>query len=128
MSLLHNSRREFIQTATATAASIAIARSEPHLLPTVKFGKHNVSRLIIGTNPFFGYTHFNAMYDKFTREYYTMDKRAEVLHNCEKAGINTWQLHYHADTIALLQRIRNEGWEVELSLRAQRQRLGRQIA
>jgi hypothetical protein len=109
MPLLSNSRREFLQATTATAASVAVARSEPNLLPTVKFGRHQVSRLIVGTNPFFGYTHFNVMYDKFMREWYTMDRRAEVLHNCEKAGINTWQLHYHADTIALLQRIRSEG-------------------
>lgn len=109
MSDSSNSRRQFLQAATAATVAARASAAQPDLLPTVKFGKHDVSRLIVGTNPFFGYTHFNAMYDKFMREWYTMDRRAEVLHNCEKAGINTWQLHYHADTIALLRRIRAEG-------------------
>lgn len=112
-----NSRREFLQAAAATAATAATLNAAPAApVPTVRFGRHDVSRLIIGTNPFFGYSHFNGVLDRFMREYYTEDKRAEVLHQCERAGIKTWQLHYHADTMTLLKRIRAEGSRMNMFL------------
>lgn len=104
-----NSRRQFLQAAGAASAASAMQAGPSPILPTVKFGRAHVTRLIVGTNPFFGYSHFNGVLDRFMREWYTMDRRAEVLHQCERGGINTWQLHYHADTIALLERIRREG-------------------
>jgi hypothetical protein len=39
----------------------------------------------------------------------TQDRRMEVLHRCEQAGIGTWQLHYMKQTIADFQRYRSEG-------------------
>lgn len=109
-----NSRRRFLQSAAVTAAVVPAPAAPP--LPTTKFGKHTISRLLVGTNPFFGYSHFNGVLDRFMREWYTMDRRAEVLHACERAGITTWQLHYHADTIALLKRIRSEGSRLQTFL------------
>lgn len=112
-----NSRRGFLQAASAAAAGAGLAAGAPApVLPTVRFRQNEVTRLVVGTNPFFGYSHFNGVLDRFMREWYTMDRRAEVLHNCEKAGINAWQLHYHADTITLLKRIRAEGSKLNVFL------------
>ena len=43
------------------------------------------------------------------RDYMTQDRRMEVLHRCEQAGINTWQLHYMQQTMADFRRYRSEG-------------------
>jgi hypothetical protein len=116
MSTLSNTRRQFLSAAAATAAVSAAEGPKAPLLPTVKFGKTEVTRLIVGTNPFMGYSHFNGILDRFMRDWYTEDRRAEVLHNCERAGINTWQLHYHKDTITMLERHRAEGGKLNTFL------------
>ncbi len=78
-------------------------------LPKVKFGKAEITRLIIGSNPLYGYSHFNPILNKFMTEYMTDDRRMEVLHRAERAGIGTWQVHYTKGTMADLQRYRSEG-------------------
>jgi hypothetical protein len=40
----------------------------------------------------------------------------EVLRRCERAGINTWQLHYNDETMADLKRYRDEGGKMNLIL------------
>jgi hypothetical protein len=107
----NSSRRTFL-TATAGAAALSQAvQAQPPapLLPTVRFKDKDVTRLIIGTNPFMGYSHFNSMLDKFMREYMTEEKRAEILMQAEREGINTWQLHYQEPTIKTLKTIRAAG-------------------
>lgn len=110
MSFAPASRRGFLQATAGLAASSTVrAAGAAAKLPTVCFGKYEVTRLVIGSNPFFGYSHFNNVLDKFMREYMTQDRRIEVLRRCEEVGINTWQLHYSPDTIADLKRMRAEG-------------------
>ena len=110
MSLGSASRRGFLQATAGMAAAPALHSAAPTAkLPTVCFGKYEVSRLVVGTNPFFGYSHFNNILDKFMREYMTQDRRIEVLRRCEEVGINTWQLHYSDQTIADFKRMRAEG-------------------
>src|SRR5664279_5132279 len=92
-----NSRRSFLQLAAtlgalAPAAGRAAEQSAAPLLPTVKFGKSDITRLIIGSNPLYGYSHFNRTFDQTMREWYTQDRKMEVLHACERHGINTWQI------------------------------------
>src|ERR1039458_10531539 len=95
-----NSRRSFLQLAAtlgalAPAAGKAAAQPAAPTLPTVKFGKFEITRLIVGANPLYGYSHFNHTMDQLMREWYTQDRKMEVLHACERQGINTWQLHYN---------------------------------
>ena len=118
-----NSRRSFLQlaaglSALAPAAGKAAAQTEAPLLPTVKFGKFEVTRLIIGSNPLYGYSHFNRIYDQLMREWYTQDRKMEVLHACERQGINTWQLHYNDQPIEDFKRYRAEGGKMQLVLLA----------
>jgi len=58
-----SSRRDFLKGATTVAAGLVVPRAlqaEPaDLLPTVMIGSHRVTRLIVGSNPIYGYSHFN---------------------------------------------------------------------
>jgi hypothetical protein len=108
------SRRTFIQTVAAMAA---VPPPEP-LLPLVKFGKTEITRLIIGSNPFYGYSHFNRILDAAMREYYTPERRVEVLLSCERRGINSWQLHYNDQPREDLKHYRAAGGKMNLILLA----------
>ncbi len=115
------SRRSFLQTAAAVSggmaltgsASIAGAASEP-ALPKVKFGKTEITRLIIGSNPFYGYSHFNGVLDRHMREWMTQDRKMEVLRRCEQAGINTWQVHYNDQPMQDIRRYRADGGKMNI--------------
>jgi hypothetical protein len=59
------------------------------MLPTVDFCGFESTRLIIGANPFGGYSHQNADRDEAMRSYHTVDRIIETWHRAEAAGINT---------------------------------------
>ncbi len=116
-------RRRFLQSAASVGGGLALAggawgQAAPPALPKVKFGGYEVTRLIIGSNPFYGYSHFNRILDQLMREWMTQDRRMEVLHRCEREGINTWQNHYSEQTIADLKRYRAEGGKMNWFLLA----------
>jgi hypothetical protein len=108
-------RREFLQTPACLA--VAAAETAPPI-PTVKFGKAQITRLILGSNPFYGYSHFNRTMDACMREWYTQDRRLEVLHDAERNGITTWQVHYDTQSMADFARYRAEGGKMHVILLA----------
>ena len=59
------------------------------MLPTVDFCGLNVTRLIIGANPFGGYSHQNPERDRSMVSYYTKERIFETWQRAEAAGINT---------------------------------------
>ena len=58
------------------------------MLPSVEFCGLEVTRLILGANPFGGYSHQNAERDEAMRSYYTVDRILETWTLAEAAGIN----------------------------------------
>ncbi len=60
-----------------------------NLLPVVDFCGLKVTRLILGANPFGGYSHQTEERDKLMREYYTVERIKETWVRAEHAGINT---------------------------------------
>jgi hypothetical protein len=113
-------RRGFLQQAaglagcmsvTAPAAAAAAGPSEKAdpLLPTVKLGKHSVTRLIIGGNPIYGYSHFNRLLSQHQTDWHTPERVVALLKRCEQAGINCWQNSYAERTLADLERYRDAG-------------------
>jgi len=50
------------------------------------------------------------------RDWYTQDRKMEVLHACERSGIATWQLHYNDQPIEDFKRYRAEGGKMNLIL------------
>ena len=51
-------------------------------------GSFSISRLMLGGNPFSGFSHQNQAIDGEMREYYTKDRIISVLLDAEKLGIN----------------------------------------
>jgi hypothetical protein len=109
-------RRDFLQQATAIAAGMTAVAAAPAtdtpadpLLPTVKLGPHDVTRLIIGGNPIYGYSHFNKLYSQHMTAWHTPERVQALLHRCEQAGLNTWQNSYAQRTLQDLDRYRAAG-------------------
>jgi hypothetical protein len=109
------SRRSLLTAAAGVAAAPAVTAAEAPL-PMVQFGPHKVSKLVIGTNPLMGYSHFNQILDRTMREWMTHDRRVETLMRAEAAGITTWQLHYHPDTMAVVDDLRSKGSKLQMFL------------
>jgi hypothetical protein len=113
MSTLESSRRDFLQQAAGLATGMALTppavpAADP-LLPTIKLGTHAVTRLIIGGNPIYGYSHFNKLLSQHQVAWHTPDRVVELLKRCEQAGINTWQNSFAERTLQDLARLREAG-------------------
>jgi hypothetical protein len=87
-----NSRRDFLQkigTLTAASSLAANASADPQpKVPTVRFGKHMVSRLIVGSNTVAGGSHLSTMIDVEMRAWNTPERITQVFKRCEELGIN----------------------------------------
>ncbi len=59
------------------------------MLPTVDFCGLRVTRLIIGANPFGGFSHQSPERNQEMLAYYTVERIIETWHRAEAAGINT---------------------------------------
>jgi len=91
-------RREFLKTgavlaaggATAlgvSAAGATIRTAEPAGLPTIRLGTLEVSRLILGSNPFWGYSHKSAQLDEEMRRFHTDERIAQILDEAASCGL-----------------------------------------
>lgn len=58
-------------------------------LGTIKIGQLEVSRLILGSNPFSGFSHQSPEMDNAMRHYYSTRQIIEVLHGVEALGLNS---------------------------------------
>jgi hypothetical protein len=56
--------------------------------PTTQIGGYEISRLMIGTNTFYGYSHFSMAKDRWLRGYFTPERIYEVLEFCALQGLN----------------------------------------
>jgi len=75
--------------AGAEAAETPAPSAAP--LPAIALGKYRVSRLIVGSNPINGGSYLGPHLDRHMREYFTVERAAEFLLACERAGTNTHQ-------------------------------------
>jgi hypothetical protein len=111
------SRREFLAGAAAVTAGVVAAKPElaaaEELLPTVALGKHRVTRFVVGSNPVYGYSHFNRQYDQHMLEWYTDERIVQLLLDCEKAGINTWQASFNHSMARQFPKIRDAGCKIQ---------------
>jgi len=115
-----SSRRDFLKTSSGLAAALAAgplgkaAAPEAATLPTVAFGKHRVSRMIIGCNQFYGYSHFNPLLDQLMRDWNNPERVCQTLQQCEQNGINTYQYSHHDRCLADVERFRAEGGKMHI--------------
>ncbi len=110
------SRRDFLQQAaglgvcaTACLQAVANETNAAPLLPTVKLGRHDVTRLIIGGNPVYGHSHFNRLLSQHQTAWHTPERVVELLQHCERYGLNAWQNSYADRTLSDLDRYRAAG-------------------
>jgi hypothetical protein len=90
-----SSRRDFLKqggtlAAIGTAGRATAADPAP-ALPQLKLGKHSVSRLICGANPFNAGSHLSTFFNQELKSYYTDEQVVKTLRRCEEVGINAWQ-------------------------------------
>jgi hypothetical protein len=72
-----------------------------------------VSRLIVGGNPLYGYSHFNQLFSQHMVEWATPERVCDVLRQCEESGINTWQFSHTERTMSDLKRHRDQGGKLQ---------------
>jgi hypothetical protein len=116
-----NNRRAFLKSSAGLAAAFAArplagSAQEPvaATLPKVSFGKYEVSRLVVGCNQFYGYSHFNQLLDQLMREWNTPERVCDTLRQCEQNGINAFQYSHHERGFSDLERHRASGGKMLL--------------
>ena len=119
-----NSRRDFIRSGAALAAGITGLSSEAQQpaapapagiqVPKIKFGGVEISRLVLGVNPFYGFSHYNHNLDDTMREWYTQDRVCEVLHRATTYGINAFNYYHSERSLADWSRFVAEGGKMHL--------------
>jgi hypothetical protein len=69
--------------------------------------------MIVGSNPIYGYSHFNRQYDQHMREWFTDERIIKMLLDCEKAGINTWQYSFNFEQKRQIPKLRAAGSKLQ---------------
>ena len=82
-------------------------------MPTVQWGSHRISRLIVGGNPISGTSHISPQYDQEMQDYFTAANIKKLLDDCQRAGINTWQSRGDRHILRLLREYRAEGGQIQ---------------
>jgi hypothetical protein len=95
-----------ISTGRGRCASTDLSISAKPILPTIRLGDHNVTRLIVGSNPISGYSYLGPILDKHMRDYFTPDRIVEFLWACEREGINTHQFSRPEEMADVFRRLR----------------------
>jgi len=106
-------RRKFLQTSVAAAAALsgaasvgahgsslgedrsganvaALQAAAPVQVPKMKFFGVDISRLVLGVNPFCGFAHYNNNFAGTMKNWYTPDRVSAVMHQCTRYGINAF--------------------------------------
>jgi len=82
-------------------------------LPTITIQNHAISRLLVGGNPFSGFSHQSADMDREMRDYYTTARIKATLAECEAQGINTFIGRADAHIMRMLREYWNEGGRIQ---------------
>ena len=80
----------------------------------MKFGNVEIGRLVCGCNPFYGFSHFNRTTDALMLEYYTAERVCDVLHQCNRFGINAFNYYPGGRGQQDFERFRAEGGQMHL--------------
>lgn len=82
-------------------------------VPTVAFGKHRISRLIVGGNPVSGNSHVSGQLSREMTDYFNAANVKKLLGDCERAGINVWQSRGDNHVMRLLHEYRQGGGKIQ---------------
>lgn len=116
-------RRQFLREATTIAAAVAGVRaargastgdSTVRTMPTIKLGDLEVSRLILGSNPFFGFAHKPDDTGKRMRAYYTEERIMATLDEAADHGITAVWTPCYDHWIRLWDRYQERGGKLRI--------------
>jgi hypothetical protein len=83
-------------------------------LPKVRFGDVEISRMVMGSNQFYGFSHFNGLLDRLMVDWNTSDRICQTLFQCQQNGINAYQYAHHENTLKDLELFRSKGGNMHL--------------
>jgi hypothetical protein len=80
----------------AWGRAVPAAEPAPALLPTVRWGRHEITRLLVGHNPIKGISHVSEALSREMREYFAADagRGLALLRRCEESGLNACQMGF----------------------------------
>lgn len=116
------SRRGFLKESALLAAAVAAARGsegasadvKPLGLPTIRLGNVEVSRLILGSNPFFGYAHQDGDLGKRMVAYFTPDHITQLLDQAADLGVTAITASPDQKWIDLYHRYLDQGGKLKI--------------
>ena len=124
---MSDTRRSFFKAGAALASGLAAVSKagaaeqtgkrepiSPLQVPKMKFGNTEISRLVLGTNPFYGYSHYSRNLDHAMRQWYTPEKICEIMRRCTTYGINTFNYVNLGRAPQDLQKFYDEGGKMNL--------------
>ncbi len=82
------------------------------ILPKVGFCNHQISKLLIGDNPIYGYSHFNQLLSQHQKAYHTPECVVTTINRAEEVGINGWQNTATERSLSDLKLYRDQGGKV----------------
>ena len=106
------SRRELIMGASGVLAAAAVAASQAtpgQGLGTLRLGKLRTSRLLLGSNPFFGFSHTSPALDEEMRTYFTDNRIIALLDEAAALGITAVVAPVYPRWMDLWKRYRDKG-------------------
>lgn len=80
----------------------------------MKFGPAEVSRLVLGVNPLYGFAHYNSNFGRSMAEWYTQEQVCETLHRANAFGINAFNYVNIGRAPQDLARFQAEGGQMHL--------------
>lgn len=117
----HITRRDLLQGGAAAAAAAfcsvgeaATKASSAAKLPTIRLGKLSVSRLILGSNPFFGFSHQSRELDEEMKRYHTGERIKMVLDQAADCGITAVAAPPYESWIKLFQEYLKSGGKLRI--------------
>jgi len=119
-------RREFLKQVGLGAGVVAMgavgraAGAGPKPMPTIRLGRHTVSRLVVGSNPILGYSHAGALMSRVMTDYFTHERIVALIRRCLDVGINTWQTSASDKVDKALAAVRTGGRDIQWILLASR--------
>jgi len=79
------------------------------MLPTVPLGPYQISRLIIGGNPFSGNSHVSKDMDNEMQDYFNTENIKKTLFACQEQGVNAMQLRADRHLTRIIREYRQDG-------------------
>lgn len=96
-------RREFTKAGLTALGAATLTpnlfAADPGPLPTVRWGRHEITRVLLGHNPLKGISHQPGELSREMREFFDSDlsRGLELMRHCEELGILTFQMGFRPD-------------------------------